>query len=56
MTNLTIEAIRANPEVVAVLHARARQARAQAVHGLLARLIHRLTPRIDLRAARLHWG
>lgn len=56
MTKLTIETLRANPEILAVLHARARRARAEAVHGLFARLIGRLTPRIDVRTMGLHWG
>ena len=56
MKKLTIEAVRVNPEMLAVLHARARRARAEAVNNVFVRLIGRLTPRIDLRARGFHWG
>ena len=56
MNPITIDAIRVNPEIIAVLHARARRARAQAVNNLFIRLINRLTPRIDLRGWGTHCG
>lgn len=56
MKTVTIEAIRINPDLLGVLQARARRARAEAVHSLLARLIHRFTPRVDLRPWGAHWG
>ncbi len=51
VTNLVID-----PEVLAVLQARARRARAQAVHNLAVRLIQKLTPRLNLRLRGAHWG
>ena len=56
MKSITIEAVRVNPEIIAVLHARARRARAEAVNNLFVRLINRLTARLDLRAWGTHWG
>ena len=56
MKATNIEAIRIDPEVVGVLQARARKARAEAVHNLVIRLIHKLTPRFDLRFLGTHWG
>ena len=48
--------VRINPEVVAVLQARARRARAQAVHNVVIRLVQKLTPRLDLKLWGTHWG
>jgi hypothetical protein len=48
--------VRIDPEVVAVLRARARRARSQAMYSLLGRLIHKLTPRLSLRRLGEHWG
>ena len=56
MKPITIENLRVNPEMLAVLHARAHRARAQAVGNLVVKLIHKLTPRIDLRPWGAHWG
>ncbi|MEW6688662.1 MAG: hypothetical protein AB1452_06150 [Pseudomonadota bacterium] len=56
MRNVTMEAIRTHPELLAALEARARRARAEAVHGAFARLVRKLTPRLDLRSLSLHWG
>jgi hypothetical protein len=52
----THQPIRIDPEVVAVLQARARRARSQAMHRLLAQLFHKLTPRLSLRRLGEHWG
>lgn len=49
MKKLTLESIRIDPETLAVLQARARRARAEAVHALIVRLIDALTPRLDVR-------
>lgn len=51
-----LENLRIDPETVAVLNARARKARSEFVHGLVVRLVHRLTPRIHLRRIGTHWG
>ena len=56
MKTVTLEAIRINPELLAVLEARARRARAQAVGNLIARLIHRLTPRLNAHRWDVRWG
>lgn len=56
MKTVTIEAIRINPELLAVLQARARRARSEAVHSLAARLFKRLAPRLDARPRGLRWG
>ncbi len=48
--------IRIDPEVVAVLQASARRARSQAMYNLAVRLVHKLTPRINLRQMGTHWG
>jgi len=48
--------VRIDAEVVAVLRARARRARSQAIYSLLASLIHKLTPRLSLRRLGEHWG
>jgi hypothetical protein len=50
------EIIRIDPEVVAVLQARARRARSEAVHNLILSLIDRLTPRPAFRPWGAHWG
>jgi hypothetical protein len=50
------EVIHIDPEVVAVLQARARRARADAVHDLFVRMIDRLTPRLAFRPWGAHWG
>ncbi|HEX2651721.1 MAG TPA: hypothetical protein VHN19_17465 [Burkholderiales bacterium] len=52
----TSQPIRIDPEVVAVLQARARRARSQAMHNLIGQLIHKLTPRLSLRRLGEHWG
>ena len=56
MKPVTIEAIRIDPEILGVLQARARRARAQAVHNRIVRLIHWLKPRIPARRWGIHWG
>ena len=43
-------------EGFAVLYARARRARAVAIHDLLAHAIHKLTPRLHFRRWGAHWG
>jgi len=48
--------VRIDPEVVAVLRSRAHRARSQAMHSFVARLIHKLTPRLSLRRLGEHWG
>ena len=45
-----------DPRVVAALQARARKARSEAVHRLLVRAVHKLTPRLSLRRLAAHWG
>lgn len=50
---------RIDPEVVALLRARARKARSQAMGNLVVRLInrlHKLTPRLNFRPWGAHWG
>ena len=56
MNNVTIEAFRIDPDTVAILQARARRARAQAMHSLILRLLERLTARPNSRRWGLHWG
>lgn len=48
--------VRIDPEVLAVLRARARRARSQAMYSLVARLFGKLTPRLSLRRLGEHWG
>jgi hypothetical protein len=48
--------VRIDPEVMAALRSRARRARSQAMHSFVARLIHKLTPRLSLRRLGEHWG
>ena len=43
-------------QVVALLQARARRARSEAVGNLLIQLVRKLNPRLDLQLRRLHWG
>lgn len=52
----TSQPVRIDPEVVAILQARARRARSQAMHSLIVQLIHKLTPRLSLRRLGEHWG
>lgn len=47
MTTPTIEEIRVNPEVLGVLEARARRARAEAVGNLIVALIEGLRQRLE---------
>ena len=56
MKTVTLEAIRINPELLGILEARARRARAQAVGNLIVRLIQRLTPRLDAQRWNVRWG
>jgi hypothetical protein len=56
MRKVTIEAIRANPELLRTLEARARRARADALYGLFSRLLSKFTPRSVSREWGLHWG
>ena len=42
---ITIQSVRINPEILGVLEARAKRARAQAVHSLIVRLIERFSSR-----------
>ena len=56
MENITIKSVRINPEILGVLEARARRARAQAVHSLIARLFERLTPRGSGHPFGIRWG
>ena len=51
VTNLKID-----PDTLAVLMARARRARAEAVRSLVLKLVHKLAPSFDLRLGRMHWG
>jgi hypothetical protein len=46
MKQMTLESYLRNPQLSAELYASARRARAQAMHDMLAGLIHRLTPRL----------
>ena len=48
--------VRIDPEVVALLRARARKARSQAMANLVVRLINKLTPRLGFRPWGAHWG
>ena len=41
---------------LAVVYAEARRARARAIHGLLTRAIHKLTPGLHVRRWGAHWG
>jgi hypothetical protein len=47
---------RIDPQVVALLQARARRARSEAVGNFLLQLFHKLSPRFDFRLRDLHWG
>ncbi len=47
MTTPTIEEIRVNPEVLGVLEARARRARAEAIGNLIVALIEGLRQRLE---------
>ena len=51
VTNLVVD-----PEVLAVMQARARRARAEAVHNLVVQLVQKLSPRAHLRLWGAHWG
>ena len=52
MSTITKKTSHIDPHTVAILQARGRRARAQAMHSLILRLFVSLTPRIHLRAAR----
>ena len=56
MKTITIQSVRIHPEILGVLEARARRARAQAVHSLIARLFERLTPRGSGHPFGTRWG
>jgi hypothetical protein len=56
MNTKSSTAVRIDPQVVALLQARARKARAQAIGNLMVRLIRKLTPRLDLGVKSAHWG
>ena len=56
MNARTTEPVRIDPEVVAVLRARARRARSQAMYSLVGRLFHKLNPHLSLRRLGEHWG
>ena len=56
MKTITIQSVRINPEILGVLEARARRARAQAVHSLVVRLIEWLTPRGGGHPSGFRWG
>ena len=56
MKPVTMKAIRIHPEMLAVIEARARRARAEAVHSLIVRLIERLTPRAGGQPFGIRWG
>lgn len=61
MAALNCNDLRLNPDLVGILHARARRARAQAIHNGVLRLAAALRDRFSSRGAiRLpfgtHWG
>ena len=56
MKTVTIEAIRIDPDLLGVLEARARRARAEAVGNLIVRLIHRLAARLNAPRWDVRWG
>ena len=56
MKPMTVENLRVHPEVLALMYERARRARAEAVRNVFTRLIQKLTPRLDLRLGKTHWG
>lgn len=56
MKAMTVENLRVHPEVLAVMHARARKARAEFVHNVFAQLVHKITSSFDLRLGKTHWG
>ena len=56
MKPMTLENLRNDPELVANLHLTVRRARARAVQELFAKIVHRLAPRINIRAWGMHWG
>ena len=60
MTPITIESVRINPEILGVLHTRAKRARAQAMRSLAVRLIEWLGSRASGHAGRnpsaIRWG
>lgn len=61
MEPLTVNDLRLSPDLVAILHARARRARAQAIHDgvlqLAAAIRERLAGRASIRLPfGVHWG
>ena len=52
MNTLSKEGFYIEPGTVAAMEARARRARAQAMHSLVMRLLAGLTPRLEIRPAR----
>ena len=52
MNTLSKEGFYIEPGTVAAMEARARRARAQAMHSLILRLLVRLIPRLEIRPAR----
>jgi hypothetical protein len=56
MKPMTIENLRVHPEVLSLMYARARKARAEAVRNVFARLLQKLTSSVDLRLGKTHWG
>ena len=52
MNTLSKEGFYIEPGTVAAMEARARRARAQAMHSLILRLLVGLTPRLEIRPAR----
>lgn len=47
MTTPTIEEIRINPDMLGILEARARRARAEAIGNLIVALIENVRPRLE---------
>lgn len=56
MTPLTVEAIRINPDLLGAIEARARRARAEAVHALITRFFTSLKAQLDARPRDVRWG
>jgi hypothetical protein len=60
MEPLSTNELRIHPEMLHVLHARARRARAEAMYNVFARLLARISKREPGKQGgafgRLHWG
>jgi hypothetical protein len=61
METVTLNQLRINPELIGILQARARRARAQAIHNAVLQLATAIRDRLARRGSlhlpfRAHWG